>query len=257
MTLLRKTTWNEVWKYHGLRRNDPFTPPPIPTTSSNTALGSGVGTETPSGGIPEKHQGMSTETATEAEEVLEEAEEEEEAEKEPEADQEDRERRSISSAVASVKAAVVSEEFHEVGVFTNTGGKTEGLSVIEMKALKLALNLKPLDKLVATFHFRLRRCFRAFSLKGAYLQDNADLISYLNKAFNRNNPVIWRKLKQHTKNNKSTVFSYNRYSMKCTITLPPEILLQIPHQLRIAIRVRWWNIHCWKDRRVEGGRLEV
>lgn len=125
--------------------------------------------------------------------------------------------------------------YHEKGVFTNTGSRSLSLSETELKALNLALNIQDLDKAVASLHFKQRRIFRAFSLQGAYLQDNPDLISYLNKMFNRNNPVTVRKLKQLTKNQKATVFSYNRYTMKCTINLPPQVILQLPDNLGLQL----------------------
>ena len=120
-------------------------------------------------------------------------------------------------------------EYYEVAVMTNPSA-TQGITSIALTAIKMELNLKELDEVVSTFQFQKVRKYNAFALEGSFLNDNADLISYLNKVFNRKNPNLLRELKSAT-NQKAVVFSYNRFTMKCTVSLPPKVAVRLPENL--------------------------
>ena len=203
---------------------DDTTPPATPA-----AVDADSAPEAPSGVTP----GNQATTVPEAEAEAE-AEEEEEEEEEADEETEERERRSISSAVAAVRASAVFQQYDEASTYLNTS-TTEGIEEADLRQLKNALNIKGLDKLVSAFHFRSWRNYRAFSLEGVFLKNNTDLISYLNKCFNKVNPSVLRKLREHYKNKKANIFSYNRYTMKCTISLPPGFLMQLPVNLGLQL----------------------
>ena len=107
----------------------------------------------------------------------------------------ERERQSVSTAVyevatepaadvESLEQDLATPEYFEVATLTNPA-MTQGISEKELNAIKLELNLKKLDEVVANLQYRKVRKYSAFVLEGSYLRDNADLISYLNKLFNR------------------------------------------------------------------------
>ena len=205
------------------------TTPRTLSKSSTTAAPSGVA------------QLNQAETLSEVEEEESAAEEEEEVEK-----------TSVSAAVAAVRAATATpdedtevatvevdstirlQNYHEVVTFTSPSG-TNGLTTPEILTVKTDLNIKELDKLVETFQFRGRREYTVFMLEGVYLKDNVDFIGYLNRIFNRRNPRILAALQRSTKNGRVAVFSYSRYTMKCTINLPPDIILKIPDNLGLQL----------------------
>ena len=157
----------------------------------------------------------------------------------------ERERGSVSTAVyevvteaaadvESLEQDLATPEYFEVATLTNAT-MTQGISEKELNAIKLELNLQKLDELVSTLQYEKVRKYSAFALEGSYLRDNADLISYLNKLFKRKNPAISIALKKATKNPKATVFTYDRFTMKCTISLPPEITLRLPQNLGLQL----------------------
>lgn len=196
-------------------------------------------TGTPSGGTA-TNQGEGANPAARGEEETEEKEAKEEAKeaaKEEEAkppykvlemDIKFRESRDISPAVAAVRR-LYSSRYTEVG--TVIGSPETTLTAEEMIAVKATLKMKALDKLVNTFKFPARRSYRVFSLPGAFLVNNGDLIHFLNKIFNRKNPLVVKALREHYTNNKSLVFNYNRYTLKCIVSLPPNVVLQLPVNL--------------------------
>ena len=141
----------------------------------------------------------------------------------------------VSDAVAEVSEALKTLAYDEVGVFLTPPGVTLGLTNEQLRSVKHAIKIKALDKLVRELNFPTRRTYKVFSLTGVYLRDNADLISYLNKYFNKRNPAIVRELKRTLKNPKSQIFTYNRFRMKCTISLPPNVILQIPTNLGMQL----------------------
>ena len=143
-----------------------------------------------------------------------------------------RESRAISPAVAAVRQ-FYSKKYTEVATVMGSSGVQ--LTQEEMTALNFTLRLKALDKLVSTFKFPANRTYRVFSLPGAFLVNNSDLIHFLNKSFNKKNPAIVKALRTHLKNNKSYVFTYNRYTMKCIVALPPDVILQLPVNLALQL----------------------
>ena len=67
--------------------------------------------------------------------------------------------------------------YTEKAVFLITASSRElESSSEELRAVKTELKLKYLDKIVNIFQFPGIRKYRAFSLQGVYVQDNADLI---------------------------------------------------------------------------------
>lgn len=143
---------------------------------------------------------------------------------------------SMSAAVASVSSTMSMPPVPtEVGAYISLNGLTEGVDQEVLRSVKEVLNIKGLDKLFTTFFFRNRRTYKAFSVEGVYLKDNADLVGYLNTVFSKMNPIIIRKLRAHFKNTNAVVFSYNRYTMKCTISLPPNIIMQLPVNLGLQL----------------------
>ena len=143
-----------------------------------------------------------------------------------------RDSRDILPAVAAVRK-LLAIQYTEVGVVIGSSGKQ--LTQQELTGVKATLKLKALDKLVTTFKFPSERRYTVFSLQGAFLQSNLDLIHYLNKHFNNKNPHVVKKLREHYNNNKSTVFTYNRYTMKSVVALPPNVILQLPVKLAIQL----------------------
>jgi hypothetical protein len=143
-----------------------------------------------------------------------------------------RDERAISHAVAAVRDTMLTHEYDEVGVFIYV---RKQLTPEELRIVKSSINIKALDKLVSVFNFRTERNYRVFSLPGVYLKDNADFVNYLNKYFNRRNPVIVRRLRTQYKNANAAVFTYSRYTMKCTVSLPPDVILQIPPNLGLQL----------------------
>ena len=125
-------------------------------------------------------------------------------------------------------------EYFEVATLTNPA-MNQSITDKELNAIKLELNLKKLDEVVANLQYQKVRKYSAFVLEGSYLRDNADLISYLNKLFNRKNPSLTAALKLSTKNPKATVFTYNRFTMKCTVSLPPDVTVRLPENLGLQL----------------------
>ena len=156
------------------------------------------------------------------------------------AEEEEKEEGSVSFAVAAVRAInslppstnTTSIDYTERGEYdTTTRHAPIEMSEDELRHVKIALNLKTLDKLVSMLSFRQTREYRAYTVGGAYLSNNSDLISYLNKNLNSNYPELVKRLRAHHRNNKVSIFSYNRYSLKCIIALPPNVMLQLPENL--------------------------
>ena len=141
-----------------------------------------------------------------------------------------------SAAVSAVRDSL-NLNYTEKAAFINglTTRESEVLTEEELRVVKIELKLKYLDKLVNTFQFPAVRTYTAFSLQGVYLQDNSDFINYLNKCINRKHPSIIKKLRTHHKNNKSNVFTYNRYTMKCIVALPPDVVIQLPVNLGVQL----------------------
>ena len=203
--------------------------PPNPPVDSKAA------TEAPSGGTPANH-GVETDlthkdTADETPEMeippeAETTEEDEEAENSEEA---------VSDAVATDTESMKQLRYDEVGVFISPVGLTLGLTNAELRLVKHEINIKTLDRLVSELNFPTRRTYRAFSLPGIYLEDNIALVGYLNRYFSKRNPTVVRELKRLFKNPKAQVFSYNRFTMKCTISLPPHVILQLPRNLGLQL----------------------
>jgi hypothetical protein len=214
---------------------DPSYNPPNPPVDSETT------TEAPAGGSATNH-GADTdlthkveEAETHKMEINAEDGETEEVETDEEGEEADAPSGAVSDAVAAVTEEMKRLHYVEVGVFITPVGLTLGLSNAELRMVKQAINIKTLDKLVSELNFPTRRTYRAFSLPGVYLRDNTELVSYLNKYFNRRNPTVVRELKRLLKNPKSQIFSYNRFTMKCSISLPPDIILQLPTNLGMQL----------------------
>ena len=141
-----------------------------------------------------------------------------------------------SAAVSAVRESL-KLNYTEEAAFINGAPNSElvALTMEELTTVKAELKLKYLDKLVNTFQFPGARKYTAFSVQGVYLQDNADLINYLNKSVNRKHPSVIRNLRNHLKNNKAHIFTYNRYTMKCIVALPPDVILQLPSNLGLQL----------------------
>ena len=123
----------------------------------------------------------------------------------------------------------------EKGEYPNLHRRRERFTPEEVKAVIDYLELKPMDRLIAAALFGKSRKYRAFKIPSGYTESNSNLIDRLNIFFNKTQPYIIRALRSGVGRAGAMVFYYDRLKMKCTIQLPPNIVLKLPQHLRYQL----------------------
>ena len=120
-------------------------------------------------------------------------------------------------------------ETRDLGVYAAIGLANGRMSTTELNAVKYFLHLKELDEMVRPNHFETSRKYRCFKLLGGYMKDNLALIAHLNNYFSTTQPDVVRAVFNAYK--RAAVFSYDKVTMKCTVHLPPNVMLKLPPNL--------------------------
>ena len=120
-------------------------------------------------------------------------------------------------------------ETSTLGVYASVGLPNGRLSSKQLQAIKYFVHLKELDKVVSQNHFVKSRKYRIFRMLGGVMKDNQALIDYLNIYFNRTQPTVLAALRALSRG--AYIFSYDKTTMKCTIYLPPTVILKLPPNL--------------------------
>ena len=119
----------------------------------------------------------------------------------------------------------------EIGEFPNLHRRRERFTPDQVNAVIEYLELKPMDRVVTAALFGKSRKYRAFKLPSGYTDQNSDLIDRLNIFFNKTQPYITTALRSEVGQAGAMVFYYDRLKMKCTIHLPPNIVMRLPQHL--------------------------
>jgi hypothetical protein len=141
----------------------------------------------------------------------------------------------LCKAKEALAEASLEPPYIETGLFLSPGKGVSKMTDLEIQAIKMALNLNVLDKVARAANFSVKRVYKGYYIEGAYLTSALDLIAYLNKAFMYNHPSVVKDLRTHYKNNRANIFNFNRFSLKCVISLPPGVLMQLPENLGLQL----------------------
>lgn len=117
------------------------------------------------------------------------------------------------------------------GVDAALGFANGKISEEQLEGVKHFCHIDLIDPIVKANMFGKKRKYRCFRLKAGQMADNTALIDYLNGMFARTQPAILTALRSNRRRNGSHVFNYDRFSMKCTISLPPKVMLKLPSNL--------------------------